>query len=1039
MKIEEINARNAIVNSLDQNMIVSASAGSGKTAILVERLVSLVEQGRDISKIAAITFTKKAANEFYERFYALLDKRSKNEPISHTFLPDLDPNNPLDQEKIKRDEEALKKIDLCFLGTIDAFFYRLISEFPIEANVPYTSELIESLEDEKVTIFKVFNDVKKGLYPKLVEPYKLLVETGFQNKDLVGVLTKYFDNSQYEIVYEKIDDKFEKVKQEYIKFLQDIIKTFLAEKDHACLSTKPSREAWDNFLALSEEELLDISDLKDIKETRSLISKLILDYEPDEGELDESIFKAEKKTKSNRYTVNKDNEMYKTYYRFIAAYTSNFFTKFYPIVMEELRKKGKLTFSMVSLYLRDLFRNEELSKSIIAKIQKEYCTFLVDEFQDTSPLQSEIFFRISSKQYAKNWKDSTLIPGYLFVVGDAKQGIYHFRGADILSFKDIRSLFNNDESTTITLDSNFRSNKELCAYFNDTFTQIMQKDDAGYQDAYPEINLEDKKDSDSFDLAGTYIYPKTTNTSKMSKEEVVFLIKSLVNNKSNTINGRPIRYDDIMVITRFTKEVRELKTILDKYGIPSFCEGEIDLETELPLFIKKLFIYLSRKSEMDKAELLSTSIFNVDLCSQNIDEDFFKNFIKEAQCSFDKQCPASYILETLINNETFLKYLSLESIDALFAIINYVKEKEANYEINTNEDVIKLFDELGNKKIERIARLSISSDSVQVANLHKVKGLQRPVIILLPSESNKNSICDHVEGEKITLLTVKGDKPYSSEVLREPFTNEVEKEVLYSEQENIRLLYVAATRAQNVLFIPELSGYWEGLTQGLDSSLLKQFDKGEIIDIEPDKVDAKNFVNKEIDHINFNNDETYVIVSPSHIENYRPGDRDYYEETPHYKNDKIDPLELGCLVHKLMELIVINKDKVIDKHKYISYIIKESSDEVKNEEYKILSDVYDTVYTGGYEQVNGLDKDILALARSGETNTEIPFSYKENNSVVAGYIDLIVELDDKIIIVDYKTDVDEQTDHEVQLNLYKAAITNFTQKPIETYIYNIKK
>ena len=126
---QDMNSRESIVCDTNTNFFVEAGAGSGKTTMLVRRMVAMVEAGIDVSKICAITFTKAAAGEFYERFQALLAKRSTEPTKEH---PDREPGelqNPTDLTR-KRCAEALQNLDLCFMGTIDSFCSMVLSEHP---------------------------------------------------------------------------------------------------------------------------------------------------------------------------------------------------------------------------------------------------------------------------------------------------------------------------------------------------------------------------------------------------------------------------------------------------------------------------------------------------------------------------------------------------------------------------------------------------------------------------------------------------------------------------------------------------------------------------------------------------------------------------------------------------------------------------------------------------------------------------------------------------------------------------------------------
>ncbi|MBR2830480.1 MAG: UvrD-helicase domain-containing protein, partial [Solobacterium sp.] len=156
-RLADEHERYRIIREINTNFFVEAGAGSGKTTILVERMVAMIESGIPVDKICAITFTKAAANEFYERFQKRLSERM-NEPTegyveSPTKLP-----APSDLSRY-RCAEALKNIDLCFLGTIDAFCNLLLSEYPSESRIPsnaaaYETEAMADEYDHQYALMK---------------------------------------------------------------------------------------------------------------------------------------------------------------------------------------------------------------------------------------------------------------------------------------------------------------------------------------------------------------------------------------------------------------------------------------------------------------------------------------------------------------------------------------------------------------------------------------------------------------------------------------------------------------------------------------------------------------------------------------------------------------------------------------------------------------------------------------------------------------------------------------------------------------------
>ena len=149
-------SRNRIVSEINENFFVEAGAGSGKTTMLVNRMAAMVEAGIEISKICAITFTKAAAGEFYDRFQRLLIERSNPEYKGDAGSGDAAgrPGTlpmPTDETR-ERCREALQNIDLCFMGTIDSFCGMVLSEHPSEAGIPSDASIVS--DEDAATVYK---------------------------------------------------------------------------------------------------------------------------------------------------------------------------------------------------------------------------------------------------------------------------------------------------------------------------------------------------------------------------------------------------------------------------------------------------------------------------------------------------------------------------------------------------------------------------------------------------------------------------------------------------------------------------------------------------------------------------------------------------------------------------------------------------------------------------------------------------------------------------------------------------------------------
>ena len=238
-------SRNRIVSEIDTNFFVEAGAGSGKTTMLVNRMVAMVEAGIDIGRICAITFTKAAAGEFYDRFQRALIERSKLAFVwkDKGFAGQLP--EPTDETR-ERCEKALQNIDLCFMGTIDSFCGMVLSEHPSEAGIPSDSTIVSDVDVE--TIYKQqYVKICDGEYGKEIQD----LAKGFRsvNRSAEEVFVKgmqlLMDNRNVHFNYKEIAS-FD-IDKEFGHQRDEIVKAVKCLKDHPEImydGEKKSREAW---------------------------------------------------------------------------------------------------------------------------------------------------------------------------------------------------------------------------------------------------------------------------------------------------------------------------------------------------------------------------------------------------------------------------------------------------------------------------------------------------------------------------------------------------------------------------------------------------------------------------------------------------------------------------------------------------------------------------------------------------------------------------------------------------------------------------
>lgn len=1031
------------VDGLSKNLLVSASAGSGKTSMLVERMVALVEYGKvDISKMAALTFTKKAANEFYQRFYDKLKLRSKpdfckakDDPFSQLPEP-----STISGAK-EKDEKALKQIDSCFFGTIDAFYQKILSEHPLEANIPSNFTLIEDDELLKIVVSK-FNEYLYSDNKELKEG-----ATYFANNvgidrfpSLIDDVMKNYDKKLYQI-----PTPINLLEGQYAKYIEDFkaIADILVKNAAALKPEKPtqgSAKSWDE-LYKSKTRIMSLKP-EDIR-TGNKIFKALKDLRLDplqvKNYLDKTNFEMffdkveDKKGNVKHYQF---NEVIKTSLERINYYkVINFLSLSANDIHDYLIKNGALTFNLATEQLLKLLQNKD-NEEVIKQIRSKYQCLLIDECQDTDIKQYEIFMRLTGNNIPDNLLDIEIDGGKLYACGDRKQGIYHFRGADVTTFDFIKDeVFNanrnKDSFGLIDLTDNHRSKPKLIKYFNETFSRLLEN-----QDYHPIKNKGDTFDNDY----GVFTYQSNKETDGEKVADIVVYM----------MDKYGYNFKDFMVITSSKKKESTFAKSFSLRGIPFYTEGYIDLKTsELVSVVINIFEYLASEclDKLTYAKILSSKLFNFDFTKT---VDLNENYFDKLLISFNKnERLPSKILEEIIKKNVFVKTLGLNGLEIVYGFIHLLKEKENGGQIVCLDDAIKYFKDLQNDEvqIERMTLLGNSVDAVQIANAHKTKGLEKKVVILTKKWPSTTGPSRAKVGDYFYMLNenvqLKGGKGQVTlfKLPSDPAIDEViEKEKEYQVGEENRLLYVAATRARECLIIndplkkdgskeSDSNNGWAPLIQGLPAESLLKVEEG----ITPNSKEASipSFSDQFINEFN-RNGSTFKIVSPSKADSPTIHDEDFDSSN---RND--DALIIGTMVHKLMENIIKCKDVILDDSLCENIVNEYGMSSYKD---KLVS-IKNTIYGGGFEQSSGIDNDILKLAKSANALTEVPFSYKDGNKIVNGYIDLILEFADKIVIVDYKTDVNEK-DHDNQLKCYENAVVNSGMdvgKKIKTYIYNIKK
>ncbi len=442
-------ARERIRHSLNESLIVEASAGTGKTSELVRRITAVLEEGlAKIDHIAAVTFTHKAAGELKLRLRQSLDKRRAE-------VGDL--------EKARNLEDALARLEEASIGTIHSFCAGILRERPVEAVVdPAFEEVPEHAGDRhydrafRTWVQQKLNENSPGLQRALSrlawrEPWD--ASPPMQQLQMAG--RKLIDWRDFPGDWERLP--FERNRQ---------IDRLLEMVEQAALRMNDKFRAVHEFSNwIQRNEAIHVRDY-DTLESRLL--RLARDKELKWKGMEELLQNLE----AFKIQANAD----------LAAQLRGEMSSLLHLYEDSKRAAGQLDFHDLLFLTRNLVRDNQ---EVRTYLQQRFTHLFVDEFQDTDALQAEIIMLLASDDGAQSdWRETKPVAGKLFVVGDPKQSIYKFRRADVVLYQELRENLTMRGVGLVYLTKSFRSSRSIQWCVNAAFAPEMTGDGASGQADY---------------------------------------------------------------------------------------------------------------------------------------------------------------------------------------------------------------------------------------------------------------------------------------------------------------------------------------------------------------------------------------------------------------------------------------------------------------------------------------------------------------------------------------------------------------------------
>ena len=464
-------ARDRIAHDLDSTLFVEAGAGSGKTTNLVTRVVNLVTSGSvEMREIAAVTFTEKAAMELRDRVRQELERRAASG----------------DDEVATRCRTAADQLDSAAVGTLHSFAQRILSENPVEAGLPPRVEVLDEVSSavEFDRRWTTFRDALLG-DPALERTLLMLFASGVRPEALRIIAGAFDDN--WDLVEERVPAEAPDPSA-----VAPMVAPVLDELEAVCDLAQHCGDENDKLFARVEEirpyvhRLRDLSDDADLLEALDLDSDLTPDIKGgkvgqkpnwacDIDDVRDRLAAAGSELRRIRAEVAGE----------CAVRVASAMRSFTLAAARERRVAGRLEFHDLLVLARAVLRDPRHGAAVRTRLHRRYRRLLLDEFQDTDPIQIELAVRIAAERPEAEesgtlpWYEVPVAPGHLFVVGDPKQSIYRFRRADISTFLDARERFGlggGQSDGLVELTANFRSGAGLIEWVNSVFARLMSEE-----------------------------------------------------------------------------------------------------------------------------------------------------------------------------------------------------------------------------------------------------------------------------------------------------------------------------------------------------------------------------------------------------------------------------------------------------------------------------------------------------------------------------------------------------------------------------------
>ncbi|HKO52977.1 MAG TPA: UvrD-helicase domain-containing protein [Polyangiaceae bacterium] len=478
-ELVDARARQVICSELHQTLVVEAAAGTGKTTALISRIVAVIRSGSTVlTRVVAVTFTEKAAGEMKLRLRAELDRarQEADEAAQRAHL-----------------EQALAALEVAHINTIHGFCADLLRERPIDAGIDPQFAVLDETSSEALLreafqnwFERALSDPGAGLR-RMLRRRNWRAERSTPREELLRACRDLVEYRDFDRAWAFPEFEREPLIDELLLRFQ----TLASFQSQALRASDPLARAMTEFRSFVEEldkrkgGYVQKRDYYDALELE--LSEFLRNKERTIGAVGSGRLYGQSLDRSA--VVAERDEVVQSLRRFVALAEADLAAHLRQELLGVVHERERLKQRLGALDFVDLLsRTRDLltgSRSVREQLQNRFTHLFVDEFQDTDPLQAEILMLLASDSAdTADYRQVRSKPGKLFVVGDPKQAIYRFRRADVTLYERIKSELLAQGAQLLHLTTNFRSVPSIQAAVNTAFSQAMVRSDDGSQAEY---------------------------------------------------------------------------------------------------------------------------------------------------------------------------------------------------------------------------------------------------------------------------------------------------------------------------------------------------------------------------------------------------------------------------------------------------------------------------------------------------------------------------------------------------------------------------